>query len=179
MCDSKGAIVEGDERLNASKQEIAKITNKNFEKGTLCDVIKGKDVFVGVSAPNSVTKEMVKSMNKDAIICAMANPVPEIMPDVAKEAGARVVATGRSDFPNQINNVLVFPGIFKGALKVRASEINEDMKLAAAKAIAGLVTEDKLSEDFIIPDALDKTVADVVAKRVEKIAIESGIARVK
>lgn len=178
MCDSKGAIVEGDSRLNESKQEIAKITNRELEKGTLCDVIKGKDVFVGVSAPNSVTQDMVKSMNKDAIIFAMANPVPEIMPEDAKAAGAKVIATGRSDFPNQINNVLVFPGIFRGALRVRASEINENMKLAAAKAIAALVTEDKLSADYVIPDALDKTIAESVAKEVERIAIADGIARI-
>lgn len=178
MCDSKGAIAEGDSRLNESKQEIAKITNRELEKGTLCDVIKGKDVFVGVSAPNSVTQDMVKSMNKDAIIFAMANPVPEIMPEDAKAAGAKVIATGRSDFPNQINNVLVFPGIFRGALRVRASEINENMKLAAAKAIAALVTEDKLSADYVIPDALDKTIAESVAKEVERIAIEDGIARI-
>lgn len=178
MCDSKGAIVEGDSRLNESKQEIAKITNRDLEKGTLCDVIKGKDVFVGVSAPNSVTQDMVKSMNKDAIIFAMANPVPEIMPEDAKAAGAKVIATGRSDFPNQINNVLVFPGIFRGALRVRASEINENMKLAAAKAIAALVTEDKLSADYVIPDALDKTIAESVAKEVERIAIADGIARI-
>ncbi|WP_142413203.1 NAD(P)-dependent malic enzyme [Hathewaya massiliensis] len=179
MCDSKGAIVEGAENLNSSKAEIAKITNRNHEKGALGDVIKNKDVFIGVSAPGVLTKEMVKSMNKDAIIFAMANPTPEIMPDEAKEAGARVIATGRSDFPNQINNVLVFPGIFKGALKVRASEITEDMKLAAARAVANLVKEEQLNEEFIIPYALDKTVADSVAKEVERIAIETGIARIK
>lgn len=179
MCDSKGAIVHGDPRLNDAKKEIAKITNNNKETGTLKDVIVGKDVFVGVSAPKSVTQEMVKSMNKDSMIFAMANPTPEIMPDEAKAAGARIIATGRSDFPNQLNNVLVFPGIFKGALNVRASQITEEMKLAAAKAIAAIVPEDKLNEDFIIPDALDKTVADAVAKEVERIAIKSGIARIK
>ncbi|SHK34208.1 malate dehydrogenase (oxaloacetate-decarboxylating) [Hathewaya proteolytica DSM 3090] len=179
MCDTKGAIVDGDPRLNEAKKEIAKITNKNKEVGTLKDVIAGKDVFVGVSAPKSVTEEMVKSMNKDAMIFAMANPTPEIMPDEAKAAGTRIIATGRSDFPNQLNNVLVFPGIFKGALNVRASKITEEMKLAAAKAIADLVPAEKLSEDFIIPDALDKTVADAVAKEVERIAIASGIAKIK
>ncbi|CAM2753115.1 malic enzyme-like NAD(P)-binding protein [Hathewaya histolytica] len=179
MCDSKGAIVKGASNLNASKAEIAEITNKNLEKGTLADVVKGKDVFIGVSGPGVLTKEMVKTMNKDSIIFAMANPTPEIMPDEAKEAGARVIATGRSDFPNQINNVLVFPGIFKGALKVRAKEITNDMKLAAAKAVANLVKEEELNEEFIIPYALDKTVADSVAKEVERIAIETGIARIK
>ncbi|AWZ49278.1 NAD-dependent malic enzyme [Clostridiaceae bacterium 14S0207] len=178
MCDSKGAIVEGAPNLNESKAEISKMTNKDHETGKLVDVIKGKDVFVGVSAPNSVTKEMVKSMNKDAIIFAMANPTPEIMPDEAKEAGARVIATGRSDFPNQINNVLVFPGIFKGALHVRASEINNAMKLAAARAIASLIKEEDLNEENIIPNALDKTVADTVSAEVERIAKEEGIARI-
>jgi malate dehydrogenase (oxaloacetate-decarboxylating) len=178
MCDSKGAIVEGDNKLNDSKNEIAKITNKDKEKGQLKDVIKGKDIFIGVSAPGVVTKEMVKSMAKDSIIFAMANPIPEIMPEDAKEAGARVIGTGRSDFPNQINNVLIFPGIFKGALKVRAKEINENMKLAAAKGLANLIKEEELKEDYIIPDAFDKRVCDAVAEAVKEVAIKEGIATI-
>ncbi|OFI05074.1 NAD-dependent malic enzyme [Clostridium acetireducens DSM 10703] len=178
MCDSKGAIVEGDNKLNNSKKEIAKITNKDKEKGQLKDVIKGKDIFIGVSAPGVVTKEMVKSMAKDSIIFAMANPIPEIMPEDAKEAGARVIGTGRSDFPNQINNVLIFPGIFKGALKVRAKEINENMKLAAAKGLANLIKEEELKEDYIIPDAFDKRVCDAVAEAVKEVAIKEGIATI-
>ena len=178
MCDRKGALVEGDEALDTGKAEIATLTNRNKEAGSLADVIKGKDVFLGVSGPNALSKEMAETMNDDAIIFAMANPVPEIMPEDAKAAGAKVVATGRSDFPNQINNVLVFPGIFKGALAVRASEINDEMKLAAAKAIASLVTEEQLSEDYIIPAALDKKVSEVVANEVEKIANEMGVARI-
>lgn len=179
MCDTKGALVEGDERLNESKLEIAKVTNREMEKGTLGDVIKNKDVFIGVSAPHVLTKEMVESMNAEPIIFAMSNPTPEIMPDVAKAAGARVVATGRSDFPNQINNVLVFPGIFKGALEVRAKAITEEMKLAAARGIANLIKDEDLNEEYIIPNALDKSVADSVAAEVKRIAIESGIARIK
>lgn len=179
MCDTKGALVEGDERLNESKLEIAKVTNRGMEKGTLGDIIKNKDVFIGVSAPHVLTKEMVESMNTEPIIFAMSNPTPEIMPDVAKAAGARVVATGRSDFPNQINNVLVFPGIFKGALDVRAKSITEEMKLAAARGIANLIKDEDLNEDYIIPNALDKSVADSVAAEVKRIAIESGIARIK
>lgn len=179
MCDTKGALVEGDERLNESKLEIAKVTNRGMEKGTLGDIIKNKDVFIGVSAPHVLTKEMVESMNTEPIIFAMSNPTPEIMPDVAKAAGARVVATGRSDFPNQINNVLVFPGIFKGALDVRAKSITEEMKLAAARGIANLIKDEDLNEDYIIPNALDKSVADSVAAEVKRIAIESGIARIR
>ena len=166
VCDRKGAIYEGREGLNPYKEKVATYTNRNHEAGSLADVLKGADAFLGVSKPGLVTPEMVATMNKDAIIFAMANPVPEIMPDEAKAGGAAVIATGRSDFPNQINNVLVFPGIFKGALQARAGQITEDMEIAAAEAIAGLVPEDKLAPDFIIPSALDKTVADVVAKAV-------------
>lgn len=165
LCDRHGAIYEGRDNLNPVKEEIAKISNRKHETGTLADVIKGADIFVGVSKPGLLTKDMVASMN-NGIVFACANPTPEIMPDEALAAGAKVVATGRSDFPNQINNVLVFPGIFKGALKARASQITEDMEIAAAEAIAGLVPEDKLAPDFIIPSALDKSVADVVAKAV-------------
>lgn len=170
MCDINGALFEGDETLDDSKKEIAKVTNKNMEKGTLKDIIKGKDVFIGVSAPNVVTEEMIKSMNKDSIVFAMANPTPEIMPDKAKNAGARIVATGRSDFPNQINNVLVFPGIFKGALEVRAKEINDEMKLAAAEAIAKIVSPEELNEEYIIPNIFNKKVTAAVASAVKKIA---------
>lgn len=177
MCDINGALVEGNENLNPAQAEIAKVTNREFEKGTLKDVIKGKDVFVGVSAPGVLTKEMVAAMNKDSIVFAMANPTPEIMPDQAKEGGARVVATGRSDFPNQINNVLVFPGIFRGALDVRAKEINEDMKLAAARGIANLIKDEELKEDYIIPDPFNKEVCESVAKEVRRIAKELGVAK--
>lgn len=165
LCDRKGAIYEGRDGLNPYKQRVAKITNKDHEAGSLADVLVGADAFLGVSKPGLVTPQMVGTM-KDGIVFAMANPTPEIMPDEAKAGGAKVVATGRSDFPNQINNVLVFPGIFKGALAARAPKITEEMEIAAAEAIAGLVPEDKLSPDFIIPSALDKTVADVVAKAV-------------
>lgn len=165
LCDRKGAIYEGREGLNPVKEEISKISNTGHEQGSLADVIEGADVFIGVSKPGVLTPEMVSSMN-DGIVFACANPTPEIMPDEALAAGAKVVATGRSDFPNQINNVLVFPGIFKGALSARAAQITEDMEIAAAEAIAGLVPEDRLAADFIIPSALDKTVADVVAKAV-------------
>lgn len=178
LCDRKGAIYKGREGLNAEKAEMADVTNKQMRKGSLADVIKGADVFIGVSAPGCVTPEMVKSMAKDPIIFAMANPTPEIMPDLAKEAGAAVVGTGRSDFPNQINNVLAFPGIFRGALDVRASEINDAMKIAAAKAIASFVTDDKLSADYIIPSALDKTVASAVALAVAEAARDTGVARI-
>ena len=178
LCDRKGAIYKGREGLNAEKAEMAEITNQNMRKGSLADVIKGADVFIGVSAPGCVTPEMVKSMAEKPIIFAMANPTPEIMPDLAKEAGAAVVGTGRSDFPNQINNVLAFPGIFRGALDVRASEINDAMKIAAAKAIAGFVTDDKLSPDYIIPSALDKSVAAAVALAVAEAARDTGVARI-
>ena len=178
LCDRKGAIWKGREGLNDEKAEMAEITNAACEKGSLAEVLKGADVFIGVSAPGCVTEEMVASMNRDAILFPMANPVPEIMPDLAKKAGAAVVGTGRSDFPNQINNVLAFPGIFRGALDVRASDINDAMKIAAAHAIAAFVTEDKLSPDYIIPSALDKSVAKAVAEAVAKAARESGVARI-
>lgn len=178
LCDRKGAIYEGREGLNKEKEEMAKITNRDHEAGTLAEVLKGADVFIGVSAPGCVTQDMVRSMNENPILFPMANPTPEIMPDLAKEAGAAVVGTGRSDFPNQINNVLAFPGIFRGALDVRASEINDEMKIAAAKAIASFVTDDLLSADYIIPSALDKNVATVVAEAVAKVAKETGVARI-
>ncbi len=177
LVDSQSALVEGDPRLNPAKQEIAKVTNKYKETGSLADVIKGKDVFIGVSAPGIVTEEMVRSMAKDPIIFAMANPTPEIMPDEAFRGGARIVATGRSDFPNQINNVLVFPGIFRGALDARATAITEPMKVAAAKAIASIVSADELREDYIIPDPFNEKVAPAVAKAVADEAVKSGISR--
>ena len=177
VCNRKGIICKG---VNEPKgnEELAEITNKARKQGTLADAMKGADIFVGVSAPNIVTEDMIKSMSKDAIVMAMANPVPEIMPDVAKKAGARVVGTGRSDFPNQINNVLAFPGIFRGALDVRAKEINEDMKVAAAKAIASLVSDEELNEDYILPMAFDKRIGSTVAKAVAKAAKDSGVARI-
>lgn len=178
MCDRHGAITENQDFINGAQKAIAKVTNREMAEGELKDVIKGADIFIGVSAPGILTKEMVSSMNKDSIVFAMANPVPEIMPDLAKEAGAKVVATGRSDFDNQINNVLVFPGIFKGALEVRATEITEEMKLAAARGIAGLIKEEELSETYIIPKALDKRVSDSVSKEVKRIAKECGVARI-
>lgn len=174
MCDKAGIINRDQHATDARFGEIAKITNKENKKGTLADAVKGADIFVGVSAPSILTQEMVRSMNSDAIVMAMANPVPEIMPDLAKQAGARVVGTGRSDFPNQINNVLAFPGVFKGALSVRAREINEEMKVAAAYAIAELA-EEKLSEMYILPDALDERVAPAVAKAVATAAKKSGV----
>jgi malate dehydrogenase (oxaloacetate-decarboxylating) len=167
LCDRKGAISSEREDLNSSKKEMLKITNPNDEKGQLADVIKGADIFIGVSGPGTLTPDMVRTMNKDSIIFAMANPVPEIMPDEAKAAGARVVGTGRSDFPNQVNNVVAFPGIFKGALEGRARQITEEMKLAAALAIADLVPEDKLSEDNVMPEAFDPQVAVKVAEAVK------------
>ena len=177
VCNRKGIICKG---VNEPKgnEELAEVTNKARKQGTLADAMKGADIFVGVSAPNIVTEDMIKSMSKDAIVMAMANPVPEIMPDVAKKAGARVVGTGRSDFPNQINNVLAFPGIFRGALDVRAKEINEDMKVAAAKAIASLVSDEELNEDYILPMAFDKRIGSTVAKAVAKAAKDSGAARI-
>ncbi|NLG92160.1 MAG: NAD-dependent malic enzyme [Clostridiales bacterium] len=178
MCDRHGAIYQGRDGLNKEKEEMAAITNHEKRSGSLADMLKGADVFIGVSAPNCVTAEMVKSMNKDPILFPMANPTPEIMPDVALAAGAAVVGTGRSDFPNQINNVLAFPGIFRGALDVRASDINDEMKIAAAYAIAGFVTDDKLSADYIIPSALDRNVASAVAKAVAEAARKSGVARI-
>lgn len=178
MCDRKGAIYEGREGLNAVKEEIAKITNANKEKGSLAEVIKGADVFIGVSAPGTLTKEMVETMNKDAIIFACANPTPEIFPEDAKAGGAAVVSTGRSDYPNQVNNVLAFPGIFRGALDVRASDINDEMKVAAAVAIANLVTDEELNPDYILPAAFDARVKDAVAEAVKQAAIKSGVARI-
>ena len=177
MTDRHGAIYEGRDNLNAVKEEMAKITNRNHEKGTLADVIKGADVFIGVSAPGTLSKDMVRSMAKDPVIFACANPVPEIYPDEAKEAGAAVVSTGRSDFPNQVNNVLCFPGIFRGALDVRATDINDEMKIAAAYAIAGLVSDEELNSDYILPAAFDSRVKDAVAEATKKAAIESGVAR--
>ena len=167
MCDINGIISENSPNLNWMQREMAKLTNLSGAAGTLADALKGADIFVGVSAPNIVTKEMVASMNPDAILFAMANPVPEIMPDLAKEAGAKVVGTGRSDFPNQVNNVIAFPGIFKGALEGRATQITEEMKLATAKAIAGLVSDEELNENNILPEAFDPRVADVVSKAVK------------
>ena len=178
MTDRKGAIYEGREGLNPIKEEMAKITNLNHEKGDLADVIKGADVFIGVSAPGRLTQDMVRSMAKDPIIFACANPTPEIFPDEAKAAGAAIVSTGRSDYPNQINNVLCFPGIFRGALDVRASDINDEMKIAAAKAIASLVPDDKLNADYILPYAFDPRIKDAVAEATRKAAIESGVARI-
>ena len=176
MCDRKGAIYKGREGLNWIKTEMAEVTNLSRKAGTLADMLVGADVFIGVSAPNTVTTEMVKTMNKDAIIFACANPTPEIFPDAAKAGGARVISTGRSDYPNQINNVLAFPGIFRGAFDVRASDINEEMKVAAAEALAGLVG-DELSEDYIIPAAFDPRVGPAVAKAVAEAARRSGVAR--
>ena len=176
MCDRKGAIYQGREGLNWIKTEMAEVTNLSRKAGTLADMLVGADVFIGVSAPNTVTTEMVKTMNKDAIIFACANPTPEIFPDAAKAGGARVISTGRSDYPNQINNVLAFPGIFRGAFDVRASDINEEMKVAAAEALAGLAG-DELSEDYIIPAAFDPRVGPAVAKAVAEAARRSGVAR--
>ena len=178
MTDRNGAIYKGREGLNPIKEEMAAITNFNMEKGSLADVIKGADIFIGVSAPGTLTKDMVRSMAKDAIIFACANPTPEIFPDEAKEAGARVVSTGRSDFPNQVNNVLCFPGIFRGALDVRASEINDEMKIAAAKAIAGLVSDEELNEEYILPKAFDMRVRNAVAKASAEAAKKSGVSRI-
>lgn len=167
MCDKVGIVSKDTEGLNWMQKKMTEVTNLNNETGSLADALKGADIFIGVSAPNIVTPEMVASMNRDSILFAMANPVPEIMPDVAKAAGARVVGTGRSDFPNQVNNVVAFPGIFKGALEGRATQITEEMKLAAAEAIAGLVPADKLSDDNIMPEAFDPQVAEVVANAVK------------
>ena len=178
MTDRKGAIYEGREGLNPVKEEMAKITNFNREAGTLADVIKGADVFIGVSAPGTLTQDMVRSMAKDPIIFACANPTPEIFPDEAKAAGAAVVSTGRSDFPNQINNVLCFPGIFRGALDVRASDINDAMKIASAKALAALVSDEELCAEYILPKAFDPRVKDAVAKAAAQAARESGVARI-
>jgi len=178
FCDKFGIICEGDENNNPAQEEISKVTNLEHKKGTLADALNGADVFIGVSAPNLVTPEMVKSMANDAIMFPMANPTPEIMPDIAKAAGARVVGTGRSDFPNQINNVLAFPGIFRGALDCRATCINEEMKVATSFALASLIPDDEITEENIIAPALDKRVAQVVAEAVIKTAKETGVARI-
>ncbi|GIN86862.1 putative NAD-dependent malic enzyme 4 [Heyndrickxia sporothermodurans] len=180
MCDSKGAIFEGRSYgMNQIKSEVAKYTNREHREGNLADVIQGADVFIGVSVAGALSKEMVESMNKDSIIFAMANPDPEIMPEEAKQAGAKVIGTGRSDFPNQVNNVLAFPGIFRGALDVRATHINEQMKIAAVKAIAELIDENELNADYVIPRPFDPRVAPTVAAAVAKSAMETGVARLK
>ena len=178
MTDRTGAIYAGREGLNWIKKEMAEVTNLQKETGKLCDVIKGADVFIGVSAPGTLSVDMVKTMNKDAIIFACANPTPEIFPEDAKAGGARVISTGRSDYPNQINNVLAFPGIFRGTFDVRASDINEEMKMAAAMALAGLISDEELSEDYIIPKAFDPRVGATVAKAVAEAARASGVARI-
>ena len=179
MCDRSGAIYSGREKgMNWIKEEMAQVTNLEKKQGTLADMLKGADVFIGVSAPGQVTKEMVETMNKDAIIFACANPTPEIFPDEAKAGGAKVVSTGRSDFPNQINNVLAFPGVFRGAFDVRAKDINEEMKMAAAKALADLISDEELTPDYIIPKAFDKRVGPAVAKAVAEAARKTGVARI-
>lgn len=179
MCDRHGIIYKGREvGMNSAKEEIAEFSNKSLKKGTLADAVKGADVFVGVSSPGVLTKEMVKTMNDKAIVMAMANPVPEIMPEVAKEAGVAVMGTGRSDYPNQINNLLAFPGIFRGALDCRAKDINEEMKMAAANAIASLISDEELNADYIIPSPFDERVAPTVAKAVKDAAIKSGVNRI-
>ena len=178
MCDRKGAIYKGRDGLNWIKEEMAEVTNLEHKEGSLADMLVGADVFIGVSGPGTVTQDMVKTMNKDAIVFACANPTPEIFPDEAKAAGARVISTGRSDFPNQINNVLAFPGIFRGTFDVRASDINEEMKMAASLALAGLIDDDELSEDYIIPKAFDPRVGPAVAKAVAEAARKSGVARI-
>ena len=178
MCDRKGAIYTGREGLNWIKEEMAQVTNLDHKSGTLADMLVGADVFIGVSAPGTVTAEMVKTMAKDAIVFACANPTPEIFPDEARAGGAAVIATGRSDFPNQINNVLAFPGVFRGTFDMRASDINEEMKMAAADALAGLISDEELSADYIIPKAFDKRVGPAVAKAVAEAARRSGVARI-
>ena len=178
MTDRSGAIYEGRDNLNWIKEEMSKVTNQNKEKGSLADVIKGADVFIGVSAANTLSVDMVKSMNKDAVVFACANPNPEIAPDDAKAGGARVIATGRSDYPNQINNVLAFPGVFRGTFDCRASDINEEMKIAAANALASLVSDEELNEEYIIPKAFDPRVGETVAAAVKQAAIDSGVARI-
>ncbi len=178
MTDRKGAIVEGRDGLNWIKEEMAKCTNPNKESGSLKDVIRGADIFIGVSAPNTLNADMVRTMNKDAIVFACANPMPEISPEEAKEGGARIIATGRSDYPNQVNNVLAFPGVFRGTFDVRASDINEQMKMAAAKALSDLVSEEELNEEYILPKAFDPRVGKAVAKAVAQAARDSGVARI-
>ena len=177
MCDRKGAIYQGREGLNWIKEEMAQVTNLEKKAGSLADVLAGADVFIGVSAPGTVTADMVKTMNRDAIVFACANPTPEIFPDEAKAGGAAVISTGRSDFPNQINNVLAFPGVFRGTFDVRASDINEEMKMAAARALADLISDEELNADYIIPKAFDKRVGPAVAKAVAEAARASGVAR--
>ena len=178
MCDRKGAIYEGRGGLNWIKEEMSTVTNLEKKAGSLADMMVGADIFIGVSAPGTVTSDMVRTMNKDAVIFACANPTPEIFPEDAKAGGARVIATGRSDFPNQINNVLAFPGIFRGTFDVRASDINEEMKMAAARALAGLISDEELSEDYIIPKAFDPRVGPAVAAAVAQAARDSGVARI-
>lgn len=178
MCDKKGALAQGLDWMNQPQVEMAKVTNKHMELGTLVEIIKEKDVFIGVSGPNMVNADMVRTMNSDAIIFAMANPSPEIMPEEAKKGGARVIATGRSDYPNQINNVLIFPGIFRGALDVRATDITKEMKLAAATAIARMISDEELNEEYIIPGVFDQRVAKTVAAEVARVARETGVARI-
>ena len=179
LCDRKGAIYEGrTENMNPVKEEIARITNRSLEKGTLADVVKGADAFIGVSAPGVLTTEMVKTMNRDAIVFACANPTPEIFPEDAKAGGAKVISTGRSDYPNQVNNVLAFPAIFRGALDCRASDINDEMKIAAAKALAGLISDEELCTDYILPKAFDPRVKEAVASAVMEAAKKSGVARI-
>lgn len=177
MCDKFGIICEGDPQLNQAQKEMSLITNRERKTGNLADAMKGSDIFIGVSAPNIVSEEMIKSMNTDAIVFPMANPVPEISPEKAKAAGARVVGTGRSDFPNQINNVMAFPGIFRGALDVRASDINEEMQMAASLAIASLISDEELNEDYIMPFAFDERIGKAVSEKVAEAAIKTGVAR--
>lgn len=177
ICNSRGILDKDDDRLDPIRREMAITTNKGNRKGSLADAMVGADIFIGVSAPNIVTKEMIASMNENSIAFAMANPVPEVLPDVAKEGGIKVMGTGRSDFPNQVNNVLAFPGIFRGAFDVKASEINEEMKIAAAHAIAGLVSDEELNADYILPKAFDERVAPAVAKAVAEAAVRTGVAR--
>ena len=178
MVDRFGIIYKGAENNNPAQEEMAEVTNLSGQRGTLVDAVKGADVFIGVSAPGVLTPEMVQTMNHDAIVFPMANPTPEIMPDLAKQAGARVVGTGRSDFPNQINNVMAFPGVFRGALDYRASDINEEMKMATSYALAGLVSDEELSEDYILPRAIDKRIGKIVAAAVVEAAKKSGVARI-
>ena len=178
MCDRRGAIYKGREGLNWIKEEMAEVTNLERRAGSLADMLVGADIFIGVSAPGTVTGDMVRSMNRDPIVFACANPTPEIFPEEAKAAGARVIATGRSDYPNQINNVLAFPGIFRGTFDVRASDINEEMKIAAAHALAGLISDAELREDYIIPAPFDPRVGPAVAKAVAQAARDSGVARI-
>ena len=178
LCDKFGPLYEGNENMNWAQKEIAKVTNLDKRQGTLADLLVGADVFIGVSAPNLVTADMVRTMNRDAIVFACANPTPEIFPEDAKAGGAKVVSTGRSDYPNQINNVLAFPGVFRGAFDVRAREINEEMKMAAAQALAGLISDEELSADYIIPQPFDPRVGPAVAQAVAEAARRTGVARI-